>query len=80
MKLEVKVPTHARKRCPKDFFKETYDIGRSGDPKFKSTFETVESMGTSNPMTPQSFRREGEPSFKDLQVLDDWKVRIASRE
>jgi len=35
MKLEPKVPTHARKRCPKDFFKETYDIGRSGDPKFK---------------------------------------------
>ena len=36
----------------KIFFKETYDIGRSGDPKFKSTFETVESAGTSNPRLP----------------------------
>ena len=79
MKLEEKVPTHARKRCPKDFFKETYDIGRSGDPKFKSTFETVESAGTSNPMTPRSFRRGGEPSFKDLRVLDAWKSGIAPR-
>jgi len=65
MKLEPKVPTHARRRCPKDFFKETYDIGRSGDPKFKITFETVESTGTSNPRPPWSFRRGEEPSFKD---------------
>ena len=35
MKLEAKVPTHARKRCPKRSFKETYGIGRSDDPKFK---------------------------------------------
>ena len=79
MKLEAKVPTHARKRCPKDFFKETYDIGRSGDPKFKSTFETVESAGTSNPRLPRSFRRGGESSFKDLRVLDAWKSGIAPR-
>ena len=79
MKLDPKVPTHARKRCPKDLFKETYDIGRSGDPKFKSTFETVESAGTSNPRPPRSFRRGEESSFKDSRVFDGRKVGIAPR-
>ena len=35
MKLEPKVPTHARKRCPKDLSKKPTAFGRSGDPKFK---------------------------------------------
>ena len=53
-----------------------WEIGRS---EVQNTFETVESTGTSNPKPPRSFRRGGEPSFKDWRVLDGWKVEIATR-
>ena len=53
-----------------------WEIGRF---EVQSTFETIESAGTSNPKPPRSFRRRGEPSFKDSQVPDGGKVRIAPR-
>jgi len=40
---------------------------------------TVESAGTSNPMPPQRFQRREEPSFRDLRVLDEEKVKISPR-
>ena len=53
-----------------------WEIGRS---EVQDTLRAIESTGTSNPKLPRSFRRGGEPSFKDWQVLDGWKVEIAPR-
>jgi hypothetical protein len=61
MKLEAKVPTHARKRCPEDLSKKPTTLG---DQAIRSS-KYLESAGTSNPTPPRSFRRGGEPSFKD---------------
>ena len=53
-----------------------WEIGRF---EVQSTFETVESTGTSNPKPPRSFRRGGEPYFKDWRTWDGRKDVIAPR-
>ena len=70
MKFEPKVPTHARKRCPKIFFKETYDIGRSGDPKFKVPLRPLRARELQIQGLPEVFgREESLPSKIDEFVM-----------